>query len=81
MERKLKEADGPLPWLLQQKFNTIADVWPEPSDTYLMDYGEETVYHRNSKLKVMAQFKQAHGYVAVFENSHFVLYAPAEKCR
>ena len=81
LERKLKEADGPLPWLLQQKFNTIADVWPEPSDTYLMEYGEETVYHRNSKLKVMAQFRQEHGYVAVFENSHFVLYAPAEKCR
>ena len=79
LERKLKDADGPLPWLLQQKFNTIADVWPAPSDSYLMDYGEETVYHRNSKLKVLAQFKQEHGYEAVFENEHFVLYAPAEK--
>lgn len=79
LERKLNEADGPLPWLLQQKFNTIADVWPAPSDSYLMDYGEETVYHRNSKLKVLAQFKQEHGYEAVFENEHFVLYAPADK--
>ena len=81
LERKLKEADGPLPWLLQQKFNTIAEVWPAPSDSYLMDYGEETVYHRNSKLKVLAQFKQEHGYEAVFENEYFVLYAPAGKGR
>ena len=79
LELKLEEGTKSLPWLLQQKFNTIAEVWTAPSDAYLMDYGEETVYHRNSKLQVLAQFREKHGYAVVFENSHFVLYAPPEK--
>ncbi len=79
LERKLEAGAKQLPWLLQQKFNTIAEVWPAPSDSYLMDYGEETVYHRNSKLQVLARFREKYGYAVVFENSHFVLYAPAGK--
>ena len=74
MEKKLAAGFESKPAVLRQKFNTLGDVWSQPSDSYLADYGTQSSYQDNAKLDVLNRFLLLGGYRTVWENRYFVLY-------
>lgn len=80
LQEKLTEASHyEVPMILQQKFNTLGPEWGEPSNTFLYDYGDShNVYQDNRKLLVLNDFLRKNNYHAIYEDSHFVLYAAQE---
>ena len=80
LQKKLNEASQcEVPLILQQKFNTLGPEWGEPSRTFLCDYGDShNVYQDNRKLLVLNNFLRENNYRAIYEDSHFVLYAAQE---
>ena len=80
LQTKLDKASrDEIPLILQQKFNTLGPEWGEPSDSFSFDYGDRhNAYQDNRKLEVLNAFKRQNNYRAIYEDSHFVLYAAQE---
>jgi hypothetical protein len=80
LEKKLAYAPkAGFPLVLQQKFNPLGMYWSEPIDSYRTDYGQQDTYRDNSKLEVLNRFLEHGGYHVIYEDSHFILYQPANE--
>lgn len=74
LQKRLTDNFDSSPLVLRQKFNTLGDTWPQPSETYLADYGPQTAYQNNAKLDVLNRWLLLKGYHEVWSNAHFILY-------
>jgi hypothetical protein len=73
LENVLKE-NKPLPLVLRQKFRTIG-YFGEPSDEYLSDNQDDGYINRDIN-NSFNRFLTENRYGVIWQNSHFILYAP-----
>jgi hypothetical protein len=78
IDRVYKE-NRPLPLVIRQKFDTIGASFGIPNDEYISDNRTSTKFVSQEQTRMFNQFLLENNYKIIWQNSHFVLYAPQEK--